>query len=41
MCTMLALSAASIHDMKDQSVRASERNSVVVGPNPTMAAFYK
>ena len=34
-CTKLALSASRTHGLIAQSVRASERNSVVVGSNPT------
>ena len=34
-CPKLALSASWTHDLIAQSVRASERNSVVVGSNPT------
>ena len=35
--TKLALSASCTHGPIVQSVRASERNSVVVGSNPTQA----
>ena len=35
----LALSASWTHGLIAQSVRASERNSVVVGSNPTQANF--
>ena len=38
-CTKLALSASWTHGLIAQSVRASERNSVVVGSNPTQANF--
>ena len=38
-CTKLALSASWTHGLIAQSVRASERNSVVVGSNPTKADF--
>ena len=37
--TKLALSASWTHGLVAQSVRASERNSLVVGPNPTQANF--
>ena len=38
-CTKLTLSASWTHSLIAQSVRASERNSVVVGSNPTQASF--
>ena len=38
-CTKLALSASWTHYLMSQLVRASERNSVVVGSNPTKANF--
>ena len=38
-CTKLALSASWTHDLIAQSVRASERNLVVAGSNPTQANF--
>ena len=38
-CTKLALRASWTHDLIVQSVRASERNSVVAGSNPTQANF--
>ena len=38
-CTKLALRASWTHGLIAQSVRASERNSVVVGSNPTEANF--
>ena len=38
-CTKLALSASWTHGLIVQSVRASKRNSVVVGSNPTQAKF--
>ena len=38
-CTKLALSASWTHGLIAQSVRASERNSVVVDSNPTQASF--
>ena len=38
-CTKLALSASWTHVLIAQSVRASERNSVVGGSNPTQANF--
>ena len=36
-CTKLALSVSWTHGLIAQSVRSSERNSVVVGSNPTQA----
>ena len=39
-CTKLALSASWTYGLIDQSVRASERNSVVVGSNPIQACSY-
>ena len=38
-CTKLALNVSWTHGLIAQSVRASERNSVVVGSNPTQANF--
>ena len=38
-CTKLALSGSWTHGLIAQSVRASARNSVVVGSNPTQANF--
>ena len=38
-CTKLALRASSTQDLLAQSVRASERNWVVVGSSPTQANF--
>ena len=38
-CTKLALSASWTHGMVAQSIRVSERNSVVVGSNPTQSNF--
>ena len=38
-CTKLALSASWTHGLMAQSVRASGRNSVVVGSNATQANF--
>ena len=38
-CTKLAHSATWTHGLTAQSVRASERNSVVVGSNPTQTNF--
>ena len=38
-CAKLALSASWTHGLIAQSVRASERNSVVVGSNPTQTNF--
>ena len=38
-CTKFAQSASWTHGLIAQSVRASERNSVVVGSNPTQASF--
>ena len=40
-CTKLAPSVSSTHGLVAQSVRASERNSVVVGSNPTEASYFK
>ena len=36
---LLAVSASSTHGLIAQLVRASERNSVVVGSNPTQTNF--
>ena len=38
-CTKLALRVSWTHGLISQSVRASERNSLVVGSNPTQANF--
>ena len=38
-CTKLALRASWTHGLIPQSVRVSERNSVIVGSNPTQANF--
>ena len=38
--TKLALSACWTHGLITQLIRASERNSVVVGLNPTQANFH-
>ena len=38
-CTKLALSASLTLGLIAQSIRASERNSVVVGSNPSQASF--
>ena len=40
-CTKLTLRASWTHGLIAQSVRVSERNSVVVGSNPTQANFLK
>ena len=38
-CIKLAMSVSLTHDLIAQSVGASERNSVVVGSDPTQANF--
>ena len=38
-CTKLVLSTSCTHDLIAQSVRATERNSVVAGSNPIQANF--
>ena len=39
-CTKLALSVSWAHDLIAESIRPSERNSVVVGSNPFWPTFY-